>query len=609
MRKLRKQSLWAGLILLGLAGCTQTDAPGASISGTLVLPGSLGSAWETARALRVQAPASATPNRDLSPTEAEVVPGEVLVFFEEAGTQLEALASPYPLRTLRRFAPELGDLRLLRADGLTAEATKALARTLMNRPGVAAALPNWRLYTQQLEPNDEYYPFQWHYAAMNLENAWTIENGQDANVTVAIVDSGIVAHPDLVGQLLPGYDFITDPSIAGDGDGRDADPTDLGGQSGYHGSHVAGTVAASTNNGMGIAGVSWGTRLVPVRALGVTGDGAVSDMLDAITWAAGSSVPGVPTNPNPASVINMSLGANIGRACPAEIGAIFRSLGDAGKIVVAAAGNDSVDTATFFPASCDGVVTVGATGPTGTRAPYSNYGPAVDIMAPGGDVSQTLNVGSSSFPAGVLSTVFDDATRSFSYAFYQGTSMASPHVAGLVALLKARNPSLTFDQALAQLRGASSPLSASDCQRPAGSDCGAGSVDAAAALGGNAAPPPPPSTGTLNTYVVAFYCADASCSAIDESRSGYVSLAPTADTVTFTIGALTPGTYLTVAWQDLSGNVEVDAGEPFGIYPNPIPLTDRQQIGNVTIYLEAFSPQGDTRSKLEQALARLVSAQ
>lgn len=168
-------------------------------------------------------------------------------------------------------------------------------------------------------------------------------------------------------------------------------------------------------------------------------------------------MPGVSTNPNPASVINLSLGEDIGQPCPAELSSYFQSLGDAGIIVVAAAGNAGVDAATTFPANCGGVITIGATGPTGMRVPYSNFGAAVDLMASGGDLSQTFTVAGQAYPAGVLSTVGDDATGGFAYAFYQGTSMAAPHVAGLVALLKAQNPALTQSEALTRLRAPRAP--------------------------------------------------------------------------------------------------------------------------------------------------------
>ena len=597
------------LLVLGLTACTQTSTPpvptGGSIGGTLVLPGALGDDDGGAAAASQFA---VIPMPD-TPKEAEVVPGEIVVLFDKAVLTPQALTSPVPLREVRRLGPALGNMRLLKAEGLDGAQTKALARSLESQPGVKAAFPNWKLYAFAA-PNDEFYPFQWHYPAMNLENAWNTETGQTRPVTVAVVDSGIVAHPDLVGNTLAGYDFVSDPANGGDGDARDNNPTDMGQQSGYHGSHVAGTMAAVSNNGTGVAGVSWGAKIVPVRTLGVTGSGNISDILDGILWAAGQSVAGVPNNPNPASVINMSLGANIGQECPAEIGATFRSLGNAGTIIVAAAGNDNVDAATFFPASCDGVVTVGATGPTGTRAPYSNYGTTLDIMAPGGDTSQTLTVGTETFPAGVLSTVADDQTQSYGYAFYQGTSMASPHVAGLVALMKARNPGLTFDQVLDQLKNASSPLSAAVCNRSAGTDCGAGSVDAAAALGGSAepTPPAPPVTTALTTYVAALRCADAGCTAADEVNSRIDVLTPESNTAPYKLSDLLPGNYIAAAWQDLNANQEVDDGEPFGAYGGTsivlLPITANEQYADATIYLEAFTTQSQAVTSMVPMLER-----
>ena len=597
-----------GLLALSLVACSQSG-PGGSIAGTLVLPGALGGDDGTVATAAAKVDTFATIPMPDTPDEAEVVPGEVIVLFDDETLTPQAFSSPLPLREVRRLGPGLGNMRLLEAEGLDGAGTKALARRLEAQPGVRAAFPNWRLYAFAV-PNDQYYPYQWHYPAMNLENAWNLETGQASPVTVAVVDSGAVAHPDLVGNLLPGYDFVSDPAIAGDGDARDGDPTDMGQQSGYHGSHVAGTMAAVTNNGSGIAGVSWGAKVVPVRALGVTGTGTVSDILDGILWAAGQPIAGAPSNPNPASVINMSLGANIGQPCPAEIGAAFRALGDAGIIVVAAAGNDNVDASTFFPASCDGVVTVGATGPTGARAPYSNYGTTVDLMAPGGDTSQTLTVGTSSVPAGVLSTVVDDAAQSYSYAFYQGTSMASPHVAGLIALMKARTPALTFDGVLAQLQGASSPLSPADCLRPAGTDCGAGSVDAAAALGGDMSGGDVPDTNPLGTYAIAYYCTDTACSAFDPDLTRVVSLTPTANTVPFSVPDLSAGTYAVYGLQDINGNLTLDEGEPVGRYPQPVTLADGQQLGGITIYLEPATTQAqgatDRVERLEESLQQFA---
>lgn len=591
--------------LLSLAACTQPDqlpppAMGASIGGTLVLPGALGDANRGRETADLPIITSTAPDSHTAVGPA-VTPGELIVIFENGALTPQAFASPYPLRPLRRLAA-LGNAHLVRAEGLSASETAALARRLARQPGVRAAFPNWRLRTFAT-PNDEFYPFQWHYAAMNLEAAWTLETGQAQAVTVAVVDTGTVAHPDLLERTLPGYDFVSNPADAGDADARDADPTDLGRESGYHGVHVAGTVAAATNNAVGVSGVSWGAQVLPVRVLGVTGFGSTADVLDGIFWATGAAVPGVSTNPNPASVINLSLGEDIGQPCPAELSSYFQSLGDAGIIVVAAAGNAGVDAATTFPANCGGVLTVGATGPTGTRAPYSNFGAAVDLMAPGGDLSQTFTVAGQAYPAGVLSTVGDDATGGFAYAFYQGTSMAAPHVAGLVALLKAQNPALTQSEALTRLQGASSPLSTEACGRPV-TDCGAGLIDAAAALGGSAAPPETPPTGSLTTYAAALACLNDRCREFDLARSRLLELAATANTLPYTVTGLEAGVYIAAAWQDLDGGGEVDAGEPFGVFPNPLRLAAGVQLSDVTIYLSALEPQRQTSSRRRAALDR-----
>ena len=552
----------------------------------------------------------------------EVVPGEVLVRFKD-GPSAQSLA---PLSVggaeLRAVRGLVGGsrLHLYRAEGLVQmnqSETLALVAALRARADVASAIPNYVLYSYKT-PSDESYPFQWHYDAMNLPAAWDIEDGSSQSVTVSVVDSGIFNHPDLASNLLPGYDFVSDPASAGDGDGRDSNPSDEGGDSAYHGSHVAGTVAATTNNGSGVAGVSWGAKVVPVRVLGVTGGGTLADILSGIAWAAGQGVTGVPSNNNAARVINLSLGSDIGESCAnspdlADVNAFFQSLADSGVVVVAAAGNSNADTATDFPGSCDGVITVGATGPQNTRAPYSNYGGDVDVMAAGGDVSQSFTVNGETNPAGVLSTVAQEGPNGLepAYAFYQGTSMASPHVAGIVALMLAKEPGLTFDEVLSRLRDAATPLSASQCERPSGSDCGAGLVDAAAALSGSGTstppPPAPPPTGSVTTYVAALYCAPG-CNSFDNNRSNLVEVEVTSSTVPFAIGSLEAGTYVAAAWQDLDKNGEVDDGEPFGQYTGPndnpqIVLAAGEAVTNIIVVMEPYAAAQDPAPSLVAALA------
>lgn len=331
-------------------------------------------------------------------------------------------------------------------------------------------------------PNDPYYAHQWNLTAINLPKAWQRTTGS-AGVVVAVVDTGILAgHPDLAGRLLPGHDFITSPSSAGDGNGWDRDPKDMGTDaptsSAHHGTHVAGVLAARTNNGIGVAGVDQKARILPVRALGIKdGNGTDGDVIAAIKWAAGIQVPGAPTNPNPARVINLSFGA---RAAGQSLTAAVKAAQARGAIVVAAVGNKNRDGGGVYPASAPGVITVGAVQRNLQRAPYSNWGKIVDIMAPGGNLSQTLpaplKCQGKPCLAGVLGPIYDSKAKVFTYRFYEGTSQAAPMVAGVVSLMLAVNGGLSGAEVLTLLKQTANPVS--KCQQ----GCGAGLVNAAAAL-------------------------------------------------------------------------------------------------------------------------------
>jgi serine protease len=304
---------------------------------------------------------------------------------------------------------------------------------------------------------------------------------------VAVLDTGILpAHADVAGSpnLVSGYDLISDPAIANDGDARDADPTDPGdailagecgaGQppqplpSSWHGTHVAGTVGVGlTNNGVGVAGINWNVSVQAVRVLGKCG-ATTADINDAIRWGAGLAAPGVPANPTPARVINMSLGTPPGVPCslsPSTQEAINDATA-AGVTVVVAAGNDAADASQVMPASCDNVITVAASDARGRLARYSNFGTTVEMLAPGGDVQRDDN--GDGQPDGVLSMVQGG------YAYYNGTSMASPHVAGVAALWLATEPSLTPAQMRAQLQAMAIPRTSTECSQP----CGAGLLNA-----------------------------------------------------------------------------------------------------------------------------------
>ena len=369
----------------------------------------------------------------------------------------------------------------------------ALAQQLTASPDVLFAEPDAMLQPT-LEPTDPYYSRTWHlwgvtptnYGA-NLPAAWNITTGSASIVTAIIDTGGRLTHEDLAGRTLasnPGYDMIADVFTANDGNGRDADPSDPGdyvtpaeeatagcgsSNSSWHGSHVGGTIGARANNGKGIAGINWTSPLLFVRALGKCG-GYTSDITDGMRWAAGLSVAGVPTNPNPARVLNLSLASS--SSCGAAFQTAINAVTATGAVVVVAAGNENDDAAYAQPASCANVITVAATAKDGNRAYYSNYGSLVELAAPGGDTT---------VDSGVYSTI-DRGTygpAGDAYASYQGTSMAAPHVAGIVSLMLSANPTLTPAQVLQILQRTVTPF-------PAGSDCrgicGAGIVNAGAAV-------------------------------------------------------------------------------------------------------------------------------
>jgi len=311
----------------------------------------------------------------------------------------------------------------------------------------------------------------------------------------AVIDTGYRPHADLAANLLPGYDMIADTFVSNDGNGRDSDASDPGDaiaagecgggdppqdyDSSWHGTHVAGTIAAVTNNGNGVSGVAYNAKIVPVRVLGKCG-GYTSDIADGIVWASGGTVGSLPLNANPARVLNLSLGGS--GSCDSTSQNAINSARSRGAVVVVAAGNSNANASGFSPANCSGVITVAATNRSGGRAYYSNYGSIVAVAAPGGDVR-------SSAANGILSTLNNGATApgADAYAYYQGTSMAAPHVAGVVALMLAKNPALTPDEVAARLKSSTRAFPATCSQ------CGSGIVDASAAVDaatGGTTPPP-----------------------------------------------------------------------------------------------------------------------
>ncbi|MDQ1094423.1 serine protease [Xanthomonas sacchari] len=394
---------------------------------------------------------------------------------------LQSAAAALPAKNGRALG--LTPLRRLAVGPEVVKASRPLdraeAETLMRQiaadPNVEYVEVDQRM-TIALTPNDPRLSDQWAFgtsdAGINVRPAWDKATGN--GVVVAVIDTGITNHPDLNANILPGYDFISDADGARDGDGRDSNPADEGdwaaagecysgssaSNSSWHGTHVAGTIAAVTNNSTGVAGTAFNAKIVPVRVLGKCG-GYTSDIADAITWASGGTVSGVPANQNPAEVINMSLGGS--GTCSNTYQNAINGAVNRGTTVVVAAGNSSTNVSNAVPANCNNVIAVAATTSSRAKASYSNYGSGIDISAPGSSILSTLNDGTTT-------------PGNASYASYSGTSMATPHVAGVVALMQSVAPTaLTPAQVESTIKNTAASFSCSQ-------GCGAGLLDANAAV-------------------------------------------------------------------------------------------------------------------------------
>ncbi|MGA4976235.1 S8 family peptidase [Streptomyces cinereoruber] len=372
-------------------------------------------------------------------------------------------------------------------------------------PAVASVEPDIRAYAMAVTPNDTDYAKQWDLfeptGGMNVPAAWDKTTG--SGVTVAVIDTGYAAHSDLAANVVSGYDFISSSGDARDGNGRDADAKDEGdwnatdnecgvgskaSTSSWHGTHVAGTIGAVTSNAKGIAGIAYDAKIQPVRVLGKCG-GSSADIADAITWASGGTVPGVPANPTPAKVVNLSLGG-ASSTCPSVYQTAINGAVARGTTVVVAAGNSNANTSGFTPANCSNVITVASTSREGNRSYYSNYGTVVDVSAPGGETRRATDTpGTVTTPEnGILSTLNSGSTTQSTenYKPYQGTSMAAPHIAGLAALLKSAKSTLTPADIESAIKANARPLPGT-CS----GGCGAGIADAAKTVNAVTSTTPP----------------------------------------------------------------------------------------------------------------------
>ncbi len=471
---------------------------------------------------------------------ASFVPDQLLVRFRSdiSPAQAASLNTQLGARELRRI--ERISVSVLGI--VSGEPVETVVSKYRAHPSVQYAEPNYYRYLAgtvvaprpQATPNDPFYGLQWHYdsAHINLPGAWDVTTGSSL-VVVAVIDTGILSsHEDLSGVTVAGFDFF-------DNDSNPEDPGCPTASELSHGTHVAGTVAAATNNGLGVAGVNWGgpgkTRVMPLRIFGNIGGLCTSTsdrIVNAITYAADHS----------ARVINMSFGSS--GFSMAEQDAVSYAY-NTGVILIAAALNSNSDCSAIYPAAYPNVVGISATDYANAQAPYSNFGSCVDLAAPGGDTSVDLN--GDGYADGVLSTSGTPASPS-QYWFFQGTSMAAPHVAGLAALLISKGVTGPGN-ILSVMQSTAVDLGAVGCDPI----YGCGLINAAAAVGAPVASNP-----------MEAFSGDLSGSTITVTSD----MVAVASNGTYLATSASPGMHSMFAWQDTNGNGLIDGGDMYGTVPS-----------------------------------------
>lgn len=370
-------------------------------------------------------PISATPQEDANSGDIlekdagiqkseKYVPNEILVKFKPGLSDKEVDNINSKNEAYVLYSSQYAGFKTLKVP--KSKTVEEMVAIYSKNPNVEYAVPNYVMYATML-PNDPLYVYQWNFKppnGINVTDAWDISTG--TGVIVAVIDTGVASNaPDLSEtNFVQGYDFIN----------YDNDPADDNG----HGTHVAGTIAQSTNNGIGVAGVAYGCTIMPVKVLDASGSGTLSQLVDGIYYASGKN------SQYKADVISMSLGFPTSVTAK-KLRPLLSALDYAysqGIVIVAAAGNDGTSTV-CYPAAYEKCIAVGATRYDGTRPYYSNYGSALDIMAPGGDMSVDQN--NDYKPDGILQNTLAYSPGTFDYYLYQGTSMATPHVSGVAALL------------------------------------------------------------------------------------------------------------------------------------------------------------------------------
>lgn len=401
-----------------------------------------------------------------------------------------------------------GSLLISAARAMDAQEQRATAlRIQASDPRILSVEPDVRVTAMDVSVsaagviqsyNDPYAPQQWTHRSRvlepggaNYDQAHKRSDGQ--GVLVAVVDTGTTKHPDAQGQYeTPGYDFVSDTAYAGDGGGRDADPTDAGdfcsksnSASSWHGTAVASQIGGVANNNYGIVGSAPSARLMHARVLGRCG-GWLSDTADALYWLSGRALPGVPALAERPRVVNLSLGG--AAACYSYLQQAVDAANAAGIVVIAAAGNDGANQLNA-PANCQGVIAVGAHTQSGDLASYSNFATGLTLTGPGGGACKTqTGAACRSTPTIAAGTKGASVFEAHMQArYFNGTSAATPHVSGAVALLLAVAPSLTPAQVKTALQS-SATRHGSDTFCAVAGRCGAGMLDADALLSTAAAP-------------------------------------------------------------------------------------------------------------------------
>lgn len=437
-------------------------------------------------------------------------------------------------QVIRNISPGVYKIKLTNPDD-------ELIEKLTNDSTISYIEPDYLVHIQAT-PDDPAFFQQWNLSMLNLSQTWENYKG-NKSVTVAVIDTGILFdHPDLRDNIVPGYDFIDNDDYP-----LDTDP-DFS-----HGTHVAGIIGAMTNNSIGIAGINWDIQIMPVRVIGPGGTGGYSTLVAGINWAVD----------NGANIINLSLAGPVDSAVLRE--AIQNAINN-GVTVVAAAGNNGT-TPLLYPANYPEVISVGAIGPTKKRAYYSNYGPNLDLVAPGGDNSiftQKYNM--------ILSTsgYMGTAAPVYKYTWAQGTSMAAPHVTGLIALLySAGMTEPAFIQE--HLKKTADDLG------PAGPDneYGAGLININRALTIS-------NNGNNDSYQLLEKVKILAMPEEIDSNTQTLSVSPDPNG-SFSL-KIKPGRWTITGWIDVDNNNELNSGDYYGELENK----EYSESGYISIYLERY---------------------